>query len=71
MTFIPQEIAVGDRVRLAVPIATRTGRFTAGHEFEVIDVRFHGTDRLYDLRDLDLNLLGDVSPVYLERIPCK
>lgn len=68
MTFVPREIAVGDRVRLAIPMANRLGSFTAGHEFNVIDVRFQGSDALYHLRDDDRNLLRDISPAFLERI---
>jgi hypothetical protein len=41
-------------------MSNKEGTFGAGHDFEIIDIHFRGADTFYDLRDRDLNLLGDV-----------
>ena len=69
MTFVPREIEAGDHVRLTAPMQNHEGTFSAGHEFEVIDIGVHGGDWTYDLRDRDLNLLGQVPRAYVELIP--
>jgi hypothetical protein len=58
--FTPRTISVGDHVRINSDLSNADGTFGAGHEFEIIDIHFHGDDAFYDLRDHDLNLLGRV-----------
>ena len=58
--FTPRTLSVGDHVRINSDLSNAEGTFGAGHEFEIIDIHFRGSDTFYDLRDHDLNLLGDV-----------
>jgi hypothetical protein len=58
--FTPRTLSVGDHVTINSAMSNKEGTFGAGHEFEIIDIRFHGEDAFYDLRDRDLNLIGNV-----------
>jgi hypothetical protein len=68
MTFVPREIEAGDHVRLTAPLQNHEGTFSAGHEFEVIDVGVRDGDWIYELRDRNLNLLGQVRRAYVELV---
>lgn len=69
MSYTPRDLSVGDHVVINTDMANPYGTFAAGHEFEVIDVHLRGQHFVYDLRDRDLNLLGEVSVTYLKRVP--
>jgi len=58
--FTPRALSVGDHVTINSDLSNKEGTFGAGHEFEIIDIHYHGNDTFYDLRDRDLNLLDDV-----------
>jgi hypothetical protein len=58
--FTPRGLSVGDHVFIDKDLSNEEGTFGAGHEFTIIDIHFRGDAVLYDLRDNDLHLLGDV-----------
>jgi hypothetical protein len=51
---------IGDRVRIDQDLSNDLGTFSAGCEFEIIDLHFKKDGILYDLRDHEQNVLGDV-----------
>lgn len=66
--FTPRSFRIGDHVKINAALSDKEGTFAAGHEFTIIDIHFRGDDVLYDLRDRDVRLLGDVPHAYLERM---
>ncbi len=60
MGFTPRTLSVGDYVTITSDISNAEGTFSAGTEFEIIDVRTHDGHAFYDLRDHEQNLLMDV-----------
>ena len=72
MPFTPNAFSVGDFVVVDRPESNERGTFSAGTEFQIIDiVEKHGT-RYYDLRDHEQNLLfgvpaSDLRPSSIER----
>jgi hypothetical protein len=70
MSFVPRAGThrLGELVRLNRDVSNAEGTFQAGHEFHIIDAHPHGNDFVYDLRDRDLNILGDVSADCFTRV---
>jgi hypothetical protein len=58
--FTPRFYSMGDRVAINRDISNSEGTFAAGHEFVIIDIHFHRDATLYDLRDHEQRLIGDV-----------
>ena len=71
MSFVPRQYKVGDpRAHQSRPCRnSRTGTFSAGHEFEISDVYVRRGSFVYELRDSEQNLLGDVEPALFDRVP--
>ncbi len=65
--FTPRSFSVGDRVTINKDISTSEGTYGAGHAFTIIDVRYHGNSPLFDLRDHELHLVGNVPVTDLTR----
>jgi hypothetical protein len=69
MAFIPPGgYEVGDRVRINQDLSNSLGTFQAGREFEIIDLHFKGNGILYDLRDHEQNVIGDVPSSNFSKI---
>lgn len=61
MTFVPRSFTIGDRVKITRDFTNTFGEFLAGHEFAIIDEHWRSNGELvFDLRDRDLNVLGEV-----------
>ncbi len=58
--FTPRGLSIGDHVTTTCDLQNAEGTFATGHRFEIIDIHYHGDRVLYDLRDHELHLLGDV-----------
>lgn len=67
--YTPRWLSAGDLVKINKDISNAEGTFGAGHEFRVIDIHYRGDEVLYDLRDHDLHLLGQVPLTDLIREP--
>ncbi|MGD1067691.1 MAG: hypothetical protein ABR975_12820 [Vulcanimicrobiaceae bacterium] len=67
--FTPREIDVGDHVTIVRTLSNEEGTFGAGHVFAVIDRRLGRDGWLFDLRDHDLNLLGNVALSDIALVP--
>lgn len=60
IVFHPHSFGIGDHVKINRELSNKEGTFDAGHEFEIIEMYARNGMDLYDLRDSDLNLLGEV-----------
>jgi hypothetical protein len=69
MSFIPRGYSVGEHVRINQDLANSDGTFQAGHEFEISDMYVRHGSFVYELRDSEQNLLGDVEPALFTRMP--
>jgi hypothetical protein len=58
--FTPRTFALGDRVKITTDISNREGTYSAGHEFTIIDLYERHGSVLYDLRDHEQRVLGEV-----------
>jgi len=58
--FTPRELAVGDHVKITVDLQNQEGTFGAGHRFRITEIHYHSSGKVYDLRDHELHLLGNV-----------
>jgi hypothetical protein len=58
--FTPRTYAIGDRVKLTIDMSNQEGTFGAGHEFTIIDFYEKHGGVVYDLRDHEHHLLGEV-----------
>jgi len=67
MAFTPRSLSNGDHVKINQDISNEEGVFSAGHEFMIIDQHVRDGVMVYDLRDHDLNVLGEVPSSCLER----
>lgn len=60
MSFTPRNYRIGEHVRINRDFSNAEGTFSAGHEFEIMDSHVRHGEFVYDLRDRDLNILGEV-----------
>jgi hypothetical protein len=58
--FTPRTFALGDHVKITCDISNREGTYGAGHEFTIIDLYERHGAFLYDLRDHEQRVLGEV-----------
>lgn len=60
MGFTARTLSIGDYAFIDQDISNEEGTFSAGTEFEIIDLRVRHGQTFYDLRDHNQNLLFDV-----------